>query len=721
MKNMLQRMHNTIKLPETYEWVSVYQKLANTILKYKNNRPKLIEIIKAAYSAADIKLPTLTLEGEELTDICPFSFFALFNKKQLDKTREQILHALLDKLGINAACPSSFEGIPVLNPLMATFYWFDEQKGERDIDNLWDMFEIAIRYADKPTIETEKQFKELYNTCQQQKGVKWNLTMGFYWIRPNYYLTLDGRTRWYIETSQEFPDHLATQAAESRNTVPDADEYLQITNDVKNQIATNNAPYHDLVSFSYYAWLSSEKTNKMLRSRVIKYLTVDENGRYNVDIDITVNEWKEMLSMDSIFYPDALNMVLAWYKKPGHSASSKEIMAETHPELKGTPYNGTVKSLGKRIIEHLNRFEVKQSSIKETIYERRNRRGIVQDIKKTERKGDSYWCIPFEGWHGNNGQFIWKVRDELARAIEELGYCAEPETNDLMANEENAEIYTKEDFLNEVYISAEQYEELREQLLRKKNIILQGAPGVGKTYSAKRLAWSIMGNKNENHIKLIQFHQSYGYEDFMMGYRPCDHGFTLKTGPFYNFCKQAAANPAENYFFIIDEINRGNLSKIFGELFMLMENDKRGEKLTLLYTDEEFSIPKNLHIIGMMNTADRSLAMLDYALRRRFAFFELEPAFQSKGFKSYQTTIQNSKFDKLIATIEHLNQEISENDSLGRGFRIGHSYFCSDEPFSESWLQSIINYEIIPLLEEYWFDEPDTVEKWKYSLTSSIQ
>src|SRR5690606_15724032 len=206
--------------------------------------------------------------------------------------------------------------------------------------------------------------------------------------------------------------------------------------------------------------------------------------------------------------------------------------------------------------------------------------------------------------------------------------------------------------------------------------ILLGAPGVGKTFAAERLAYSIMGKKDKSRVQVVQFHQSYSYEDFIMGYRPSENGFSIVKGPFYEFCKKAEPDDRP-YFFIIDEINRGNLSKIFGELLMLIENDKRGKELRLLYEDEQFSVPENVFIIGMMNTADRSLAMIDYALRRRFAFFEFEPAFESLGFKEYQNEVGNEKFDSLIQTVIAMNIEIADDAALGSGFRIGHSYFSS--------------------------------------------
>ena len=273
--------------------------------------------------------------------------------------------------------------------------------------------------------------------------------------------------------------------------------------------------------------------------------------------------------------------------------------------------------------------------------------------------------------------------------------------------------YTKKDFLSDVFISEESYDTIRSLLKRKKNLILQGAPGVGKTYAAKRLAYSIMGKKDKSRIKMLQFHQSYAYEDFIMGYRPNGTGFELKKGPFYQFCKLASENLDEDYFFIIDEINRANMSKVFGELMMLIESDKRGEELILTYSDEPFYIPENLYIIGMMNTADRSLAIIDYALRRRFCFFELEPAFETAAFRNHLLSQGASEelINKIKIKIGNINLEIEKDVNLGKGFRIGHSYFCNYVD-SERWYEEIIKYEIQPLIKEYWFDEEETAKNY---------
>ena len=283
--------------------------------------------------------------------------------------------------------------------------------------------------------------------------------------------------------------------------------------------------------------------------------------------------------------------------------------------------------------------------------------------------------------------------------------------------------YSKEKFLEEVYLDESSYDTLVGLVKTKKNVILQGAPGVGKTYAANRLAYSIMGEKNKDRVMMVQFHQSYSYEDFIEGFRPASEGsgFEIKKGSFYNFCKKAADDLENEYFFIIDEINRGNLSKIFGELFMLIEKDKRGNALQLLYSDEKFFVPKNVYIIGMMNTADRSLAMLDYALRRRFAFYDLKPAFEQEGFVEYRMGLDNKKFNNLIECVKKLNETIKDDASLGEGFCIGHSYFCDLNEVDDTMLSNIVEYELIPLLKEYWFDDQSTVRDWTEKLRSSIK
>lgn len=284
--------------------------------------------------------------------------------------------------------------------------------------------------------------------------------------------------------------------------------------------------------------------------------------------------------------------------------------------------------------------------------------------------------------------------------------------------------YDRNDFLNEVFIDAEKYDSIVSILNKKKNIILEGAPGVGKTFMAKRLAYSILGKKDNSKVELIQFHQSYSYEDFIEGYRPTEDGFELQRGIFYKLSKKAQNDPDNNYYLIIDEINRGNLSKIFGELLMLIESDKRGEGLKLAYSEELFSVPSNLYIIGLMNTADRSLALIDYALRRRFSFIRIEPAFESEKFRVAFKEKFDKDYENVINVILQINEAIKNDNSLGSGFKIGHSYFCpnlKDRKGNKKDIEDIINYEIKPLLEEYWYDNEDSLIQWKNALDGVLK
>lgn len=286
--------------------------------------------------------------------------------------------------------------------------------------------------------------------------------------------------------------------------------------------------------------------------------------------------------------------------------------------------------------------------------------------------------------------------------------------------QEKKEKYTKSDFLKEVYVGEDDYDRLKNLLERKKNLILQGAPGVGKTFAAKRLAYAIMGEKDDSRVLQVQFHQNYSYEDFVMGYKPNEEGgFELKNGIFYRFSKRAAADSEREYFFIIDEINRSNLSKVFGELLMLIENDYRDKPIQLAYKDEMFAVPSNLYIIGMMNTADRSLAMIDYALRRRFSFFEMKPGFNSHVFEEEIKKKMDPRLDNLVKALIELNRVIENDDSLGSGFCIGHSYLCNLEDGYD--LLNIVEYDIIPMLREYWFDNDERFNQQAQNLRNALQ
>lgn len=284
-----------------------------------------------------------------------------------------------------------------------------------------------------------------------------------------------------------------------------------------------------------------------------------------------------------------------------------------------------------------------------------------------------------------------------------------------------AEPYSVEDALKGLFVPRAEFVSLLADWGRKKNAILQGPPGVGKTFIAKRLAYALMEVKAPSRVEMVQFHQSYAYEDFVQGWRPTeDGGFYLKHGIFYNFCRRAAADTARRYVFIIDEINRGNLSRILGELMFLIEPDHRGEAFAIPLTysknaDERFCVPDNVYILGMMNTADRSLSMVDYALRRRFCFTQLQPAYSTPEFKQFLSDrVSPSLIDRIVDRMMVLNGRISKDKNLGRGFEIGHSFFCpidGEVSLDDAWYEAVIKREIAPLVREYWFDDLENAER----------
>ena len=662
-----------------YDWIDFYTEFATKLLPFKNDRKSLVRKIYAVYNIAGISVPKLE-SGDEIIDIDPFTIFGTFNKGITNANRIAILNGIASEFGIAATVPGNFDGIPVLNNLKATFYGFKDGRKANDIDNLWSLFEAALALADNDTENNRQKFSEAYDKVHNQRCIRWNITMGLYWIRPYTFINLDSRNRWFIADAQNMPGEFVIAVEKKLKKVPYAADYLEIKDLCKKTLDTGEYGYKNFPDLSYTSWVVSEKVNQEIAAEKDQKTSKAEFLKWFMPLLQALRDLG-----GSATPADARKKIIE------NEHLSDEIVNETRGKT------------------NVNKFENEVAFARNYLVE-------AGYIDKSVR---GVWTLTEAG---KSVKLTAEMASDIFKKI--VSGAKSMKTNDSDDEQEiTYQEYTVENFLDDVYMPEEDYTRLVGLLRNKKNIILQGAPGVGKTYAANRLAYSMMGVKDVERVMMVQFHQSYSYEDFIMGFRPSATGFELRKGAFYNFCKKAEKDSDNEYFFIIDEINRGNLSKIFGELFMLIENDNRGNALQLLYSDEKFAVPKNVYIIGMMNTADRSLAMLDYALRRRFAFFDIKPGFETPGFSEYRKALDNEKFNKLISCVESLNREIFDDESLGEGFCIGHSYFCNLQPdtIDDSWLYGVVEYELIPLLKEYWFDEPMKVKDWSEKLRSTIK
>lgn len=798
------------------QWTQFYSEYADKILKYKDNRKELISILQTVSQEADVKT-NLEYHGEYLSDICPFTVFGMINRGISDKNRIAILTSVKEHFDISSEVPQDFSGIPLLNNLNTWF--FKDMNNTSDIDELWNMFEIALRYDRDPNDINTNAFIEQYDKVIHQQGVSWNLTMGLFWIRPYTFINLDNKNRHFFNTDVTITQLLKVNNIDLRIR-PKGREYLKLCRCLKDNFLNHNLEFSSFPEVSIKAWNDSNKqTNssfitwfspiihalkelggsakpKEVRNQIAKDLKLSQEELSETRGKTKVNKFSNEVAFARMYLVKeglldknsernlwqltddgyhctmtdeyASQICLKWRTSVNNnqedteddsvhywtlSAGTEDLKEEFEknnmiaidwPELEDltqyTDRSEMISAMKEKYGEDKKyrndslatwqfAFAMKPGDIvylKEGVQSVKARGVITSDYNYDSSK-DHYRNIRSVKWTNikdveSNDRLAGKTLTnisaftEMVNNLESLFDIDEPVTPDIINDP-----YKKQDFLSEVFMSEDEYDTLFRLLSVKKNVILQGPPGVGKTFAAKRLAYSMMGEKDTNRVMMIQFHQSYSYEDFIIGYRPTETGFKLNHGPFYDFCKKADDDQENEYFFIIDEINRGNLSKIFGELLMLIEKDKRGDSLRILYSNELFKVPSNVYIIGMMNTADRSLSMIDYALRRRFAFFTLSPAFDSTQFEDKQAEADNEKLNNLIDVVKKLNTTITNDESLGVGFTIGHSYFCFDGKVTDEDVEAIVEYELIPLLKEYWFDEPTMITEWSEKLRGVLK
>ena len=817
-----------------YTWIPFYKELAQKLLQFRNDRTPLVNWIYDNLQGYINHLKDAP-DGRRVPDVDPFTVFAIFNRGITDDKRIDICEKFKRFLDVSASVPQDFDAIPVMNAKQSNFMAFADRREEGDLERLWNVFELAV---------LDKNIEDAYNALSHQYLIKFNITFGLFWIRPDKYLPLDGH-------SQDLLTSLGI-TFDRKKFLP-YNEYERVMKELNEKIDFGSLGYSDYTGFSHAAYgekfLKSTTNNKKQDDSLTYWIYSpgeqaafwDEYYQDGImglgwnkigDLRAFKKQSDLIAPLKQNYGPDtsqknSADMLYSFANemKPGDIVFAKKGRStivgrgvvtsdyyydgkhEIHPHLrkvnwthKGewksdsmlamktltniTRYTDDVKQLNKLIegkaspasiessdkqywwlvgnpkIWSLSNMKVGEEQEYTLYNENGNPRRVFQNFLNA-KKGDKvigYEARPtqkvvslLEISKENDGNTIgFRKVETLPEPVSFSTLRETPglETMDYMKNQqgsffkvtpdeydiimelirgdnplpkkESNELYTDNKFLEEVFITRDEYNKLRNLLLRKKNLILQGAPGVGKTFAARRLAYAIMGEKDESRVMQIQFHQNYSYEDFVMGYKPTENGgFSLSYGIFHKFCRRASIDKEHRYFFIIDEINRGNLSKIFGELLMLIESDYRDKPIQLSYNDETFAVPSNIYIIGMMNTADRSLAMIDYALRRRFSFFEMKPGFETDAFHNFILGWSTSKLRNLINAIIELNKVITDDDSLGSGFCIGHSYLCNLN--SDSDLESIVEYDIIPMLREYWFDNDDKFNQEAQKLRNALK
>jgi 5-methylcytosine-specific restriction protein B len=677
-------------MEKQFTWIPFYGELAQQLLSWEERQGELLSLLETMRKKG-LKITPFSDQDENgarlpLNEIDPFTFFAVFNRGTGPDQRIRILTALKQLFSLKSAIPDDFNGVPVVNSMSSWFIAYKCDRSKDDVKKLWRVFRLAF---DKNPVESPA-FLEAFNDALTVRRTNINLTMGLFWIRPDVFLSLDKWIRQYLNI--KLPATGLT-----------AEFYKQTILSV---------PMGKLPSLvSYEAWKSRDKTSTkqpppsdrnfwLVGAYWSESEPQDQTKRF-VDEGIWQNGYEDRLL-------DEVRSMRVGDKIAIKAASTQKL---------NLPFNAQGKTVSRMAIKAVG-----------TIVKNRGD-GRTVEVEWDEFKGKDWYFY-------TNRETIWKLRrdEPLAKKLIAFIFADELQDYEWFCNYWYGESkdtspdqikdallppYSIADVVESgVFLSEMQIKEIIERLATKKNLILQGCPGVGKTFIARKLAFALMEEIDDKRVETVQFHQSYSYEDFIRGYRPLADkagAFGLQDGIFYKFCQKAKDDPDRDYVFIIDEINRGNLSQIFGELLMLIETDKRGPEFVvpLLYQKKDeprFYVPQNVYLIGLMNVADRSLALVDYALRRRFAFVSLTPQFSGTEFSKWLSdrNMIPDLINLIISRLTVLNQQITEDTLLGENYQIGHSYFCprgnNFDGLTREWYEQVIKTEIIPLLKEYWFD-----------------
>ena len=697
------------------QWQPIHLELAQRLRGYRDQQGELIQMLKDMEQAG--LLITKYKDQDEdrnvldLNEIDPFTFIGNFNRDITANKKTELWEFIKKKWNLEAEAPTDFTAIPILNNQSSWFFGYKYKRTGADIPLLWELFENVLDHG------FAGLDVELFDRCLniKQVGIS-NLTMGLFWVDPQDFLACDKKN---LDRAKSLGVTTKPDSGSSYKIWVEALQAKGVTNFVKFSgdayiggvnplsLASPFDAFFTLDNYDYFLDSFKEVIEAAQDevSNVLDYSTTSyrkKGAEHRLRLNIGMRAAFSLLSRS------AGNVIQCSLPK-GHPLTEerKTYVFKSQPE-------GTQRVLAEFAVED---FIKHRDEIWDT---------ILETIKSTASIFENFSSSPYNNSHNQTLLDLFLKEDSREQILRE-GLLANEE--DMIEPDEVEKVpskpFTKKDALKDLFMDEKQLDTIIRQLDRKKNIILEGAPGVGKTFVAKRIAMLYQGNTRNDTIDSVQFHQSYAYEDFIQGLRPNIEtgGFTIQNGTFYNLAKRAQADKDNPYFLIIDEINRGNLSKIFGELMMLIESDKRGRKhsLTLTYSNngsEAFHVPKNLYLIGTMNTADKSLAVVDFALRRRFAFIKLLPGFNSPAYKTFlqEKNVSVELIDKIKAGMAKVNEEITNEDlALGSGYEIGHSFFTPVKELADGaekdWYEDIVEYEIKPLLHEYFVDHPEKAKQ----------
>ncbi len=681
-----------------FTWITLYQELARELAGWENRQEELVDLLEELRAQGYVVTPMQDRDGDGarflLREIDPFTFFGVFNRRISIEQRLSILARMKELFHLKSELPEDFDGVPLLNNMKSWFFSGQSSRHMEDVTKLWRVFQAAL--ADNP-LENE-EFQQAFDEAEQVKQTNVNLTMGLFWIRPDTFLSLDQANRAYLGV------RLPQEGLNARFYV-----------DTIRSFMSEGRSFPELSLAAWGAenervWRISESKETEYRAwGGVNYWLV---GAYWDDHD-PADQTERFLAegiWENGFQDRYINDVFSM------RVNDRIAIKAVSTQRNGLPFDARGQTISRMAIKAIgtivaNRADGRAVEVEwdpgfdeKVWYFYTNRRTVwrlrldakYRFLEFAERLRDFIW-------HGRDQDYAWFLRHWQTGAA--AGAAGSEDA------EQVHKPYSVEDLVaSGVFLSEEELQQIISRLESKKAMIIQGPPGVGKTFLARKLAYALMKEMDSERIEMVQFHQSYSYDDFVRGYRPVEGkagSFGLQNGVFHNFCQRAIQDPDHEYVFIIDEINRGNLSQIFGELLMLIEADKRGPAFAvpLVYRNPDeprFFVPQNLYLIGLMNLADRSLAMVDYALRRRFVFVTLRPQYESRLFRRWllERGMAPSLVERIVSRMSELNRVIREDPLLGENYQVGHSYFIPrGENFGsldEAWYRAIIHTEIAP-------------------------